>query len=470
MIRRAQLSQSLLHYLHGAAMGLISAMLSGCVTPARLLALDEVAASAPDPLHAANRELPLGRSRAILETLARQAGVNNSLLHHVAVEDMVSDSPLVVGNRVTLLRDGPATYRSMYHEISRAKHHINLEVYIFEQDELGKQLIALLLAQQRRGIQVNVIYDAVGSAHTTPRFFEPLKRAGGRVLQFNPLNPTKARSAWQVDHRDHRKLLIVDGQIAFTGGINFSSVYSSGPLSHPQRARPPSHVPYRDTHVKIEGPVVIEFQKLFLATWSKQHGEPLPPARYLPIVRPKANELVRAVGSTPDDGVSVIHTALLSAIAHAQRSVHVTNAYFVPDRRLIEQIKRAAQRGIDVRIILPGQSDFWAPLYAGRALYTELLDAGVKIYERRAALLHAKTMVVDQVWSTVGSANLDWRSFLNNDEVNAVVLGGDFAAQMEAMFLADLAHSREITKEAWKRRGINSRIKEMAASIWQRWL
>jgi cardiolipin synthase len=176
------------------------------------------------------------------------------------------------------------------------------------------------------------------------------------------------------------------------------------------------------------------------------------------------------VGSTPDDGISVIHTAVLSAIAHAERSVHITNVYFVPDRQLVEQVKAAAQRGIDVRLILPGHSDFWAPLYAGRAYYDELLRAGVKLYERRDALLHAKTAVVDQVWSTVGSANLDRRSFLNNDEVNAVILGEAFAVEMESMFQADLAKSTEITRDTWRRRGLDSRIKEIAARLWQRWL
>src|SRR4051812_22012936 len=168
-----------------------------------------------------------------------------------------------------------------------------------------------------------------------------------------------------------------------------------------------------------------------MANWNKQHGERLPKARYFPSIEPKGNHVVRAVGSSPDDGISVVHTALLSAMAHAARSIYLTNAYFAPDRELIEQLKAAAQRGVDVRLLLPSQSDFWAPLYAGRAHYDELLRAGVKLYERRNALLHAKTVIVDLVWSTVGSTNLDQRSFMNNDELNAVILGEEFAVQME---------------------------------------
>jgi len=180
--------------------------------------------------------------------------------------------------------------------------------------------------------------------------------------------------------------------------------------------------------------------------------------------------VVRALGSTPDHGISVIHTTLLSAISHAERSIHLTNAYFVPDRQLIEQVKAAARRGVDVRLILPSQTDFWAPLYAGRSYYGELLEAGVQLYERRDALLHAKTAVVGGVWTTVGSANLDQRSFSQNDELNAVVIGEDFANQMEAMFQDDLARSNEITPEQWRRRGLASRVKEMTARLWARWL
>jgi cardiolipin synthase len=469
-MRRKHICRSIIALSNNGAVALICAVLAGCVTPARLPALSEVRASEPQVLHSSGGELSHKRSQLILAALAKQAGTSENLLRHVAIEDAVSDSPLVIGNRVTLLRDGPATYRAMYEAISSARHHINLEVFIFEYDEVGEQLMGLLLRRQQQGVQVNVIYDAAGSAHTPPEFFAPLKKAGGRVVQFNPLNPAKVRAAWRVDQRDHRKLLIIDGHTAFTGGINFSSVYSSGSLSRPKQPRTPNQVPYRDTHIKVEGPVVKEFQKLFLASWNKQHGDRLPQARYMPSIEPKGTHVVRAVGSTADDGISVVHTTMLSAIAQAERSIYLTNAYFVPDRELIEQLKTAAQRGVDVRLVLPSQSDFWAPLYAGRAHYDELLHAGVKLYERRNALLHAKTAVVDQVWSTVGSANLDQRSFRNNDEINAVILGEQFGVQMEQMFKADLAQSTEVTLDSWKRRGLDSRIKETAARLWQRWL
>ena len=179
---------------------------------------------------------------------------------------------------------------------------------------------------------------------------------------------------------------------------------------------------------------------------------------------------MRVIGSTPDDKVSVIRTTLLSAITHAERSIYFTNAYFAPDKQFIKALKAAAKRGVDVKLILPSESDFWAPLYAGRSHYTELLRAKVKVYERHNALLHAKTVVVDAVWSTVGSTNLDHRSFMSNDEVDAVILGDDFGAQMEAMFRDDLAQSRQIQLSEWQRRGIGTRLKETGARFWEPWL
>ena len=451
------------------------ALLTGCATPAQTPRLTEVKASAPPVLESANGPLSQERSRAILNALAKQAGTSEILLRHIAVEEAITDSPLVVGNKVTLLRDGPATYRAMYQALDSAKDHINLEVYILEDDDVGRQVADLLIRCQRRGVQVNLIYDSVGSLQTPPEFFARLTDAGVKVVEFNPVNPAKARKDWVVDHRDHRKLLIVDGRTAFTGGINFSSVYSGGSLSHPMRTprrddKGEEKLRWRDTHVKIEGPVVTQFQQLFLQTWERQKGDPLPPKRYLPHVDAKGNQVVRAIGSTPDSTVSVMRITLLSAIARAERSVHLTNAYFGPDEEFLEQVKGAARRGVDVKILLPGRTDFWAPLYAGRSHYSDLLAAGVKVYEQQDAMQHSKTAVIDGVWSTVGSMNLDQRSFLNNDEINAVVLGEDFANQMEPMFQDDLAQSRQVTPEEWAHRGLGTRVKEMAARLCEKWL
>jgi cardiolipin synthase len=220
----------------------------------------------------------------------------------------------------------------------------------------------------------------------------------------------------------------------------------------------------------VEGPVVGEFQKLFIASWEKQKAEPLAPRNYFPVLGNKGKEVVRAIGSTPDDPYSLIYVTLISAINSAETSVLLTNAYFVPDPQLLKALKGAVRRGVDVRIILPSNTDFWLVFHAGRSYYTELLRGGVKIFERREALLHSKTALIDGVWSTIGSTNLDWRSFLHNDEVNAVILGQEFGAQMQAMFDKDQAASKPIMLEQWRHRSIGMRFKETIARIWKYWL
>ncbi|MNY32848.1 Cardiolipin synthase [compost metagenome] len=182
------------------------------------------------------------------------------------------------------------------------------------------------------------------------------------------------------------------------------------------------------------------------------------------------NDVVRAVGSSPDDPYSLIYVTLISALHSAQSEIWLTNAYFVPDPQLLAALKQAAARGVDVQLILPSSSDSWLVLHAGRAYYSELLKAGVKLHQRRDALLHVKTAVIDGVWSTVGSTNLDWRSFLHNQEVNAVVLGPDFGDKMRAAFLADRDKSEQVTLEQWRRRPLDARVKELLGRLWEYWL
>jgi cardiolipin synthase A/B len=294
------------------------------------------------------------------------------------------------------------------------------------------------------------------------------------VLEFNPLNPAQTRKAWALNQRDHRKLLIVDGRIAFLGGINISSVYSGGSFDRGARR---SAVPgrdtgpaWRDTDLQLRGPVVAELQKLFIAAWQAQQGPPLAAKNYFPDPVKAGNTVVRAIGSSPEEPYSLIYATLLSAIASAESSILLTNAYFVPDPQLLEALEAAAARGVDVRLILPSQTDSWLVFHAGRRHYGRLLRAGVKIYERRNVILHAKTALIDGVWATVGSTNLDWRSFLHNHELNAVVLGTDFGQQVQAMFDQDQAGSQQILLAEWRRRPLDLRLKEQFARAWEYWL
>lgn len=401
------------------------------------------------------------RSAALLAELKRKSGNLDILDKQIALEQTIVGSPLVTGNRITLLQDGAATYAAMFAAIRAAKDHINIESYIIEDDHIGQEFADLLLEQQQRGVQVNLIHDGFGSIQTPRAFFDRLRQGGIAVLEFNPINPLNLKTGWRINHRDHRKLLVVDGKVAFLGGINISSVYSSGSVAKRTRKKVPEDaVAWRDTDLKIDGPAVAELQKLFLNTWQKQKGEALAPKEYFPVLTPLGNDIVRAIGSTPDDPYSLIYLTLISAIGNAEKQVQLTHAYFVPDPQLVNALTAAANRGVDVTLILPSHSDSGATFHSGRSHYSTLLGAGVKIHERRDALLHSKTALIDGVWSCVGSTNLDWRSFLDNDEINAVIIGREFGQQMQAMFKKDLDASDAILLEQWENRSVVVRIKE----------
>lgn len=424
----------------------------------------------PVPLQGARGPLSAAQSKAVL-TRKEGAGADTGIFdEHLAREEAIVGSPLTTGNRVRLLQDGPATYQAMLEAIVAARDHINMETYILDDDDVGRRFAQALVDKRREGVQVNLIRDSVGTLGTPAAFFDDLVANGVRVLEFNPMNPLESRRDWLLNQRDHRKLLIVDGRTAFLGGINISSVYSGGSARHGMQARPVGNPAWRDTDLQLHGPVVAELQQLFLATWAAQKGEPLAPANYLPPPEVAGDEVVRAIGSSPEDPYSLIYATLLSAIGSARTSVHLTNAYFAPDPQLLDALEAAAARGVDVTLILPGTTDSWLVLQAGRGYYERLLRAGVKIHERRGVILHSKTALIDGVWATVGSTNLDWRSFLHNHELNAVVLGVGFGHQVQAMFAKDLAASDAITPEQWSRRPLHRRVQEWFAGLWEYWL
>lgn len=413
------------------------------------------------------------RSDAILSALERQGEATAVLQKHIAYEQAVNvGSPLVLGNSLTLLQDGPETYRAMFAAIRAATDNINLETYIFADDDIGVQFADLLLERQSAGVQVNVIYDSVGGLLTPAAFFDRMKAGGIRVLEFNPVNPMAGnKREWLLNNRDHRRQLLVDGRTAFTGGINISNSYSSLPTGRKGRARAKAQgAGWRDTHIRIEEPVVAEFQKLFMATWARQQGDPLPTANYFPTLQRSGDEIVRVIGSKPEDRKNPIFLTLVSAINHAEQTVHLTIAYFAPDPQLRRALLEAAARGVDVRLVLPSRTDSWPIFNLGRSYYSELLRGGVRIYERHGSIMHAKTACIDGVWSTIGSTNLDWRSFLHNDEINAIVLGRGFAGQMDAMFAEDLAQSGEIVLARWRHRPWMMRLRERVARIGAYWL
>jgi cardiolipin synthase len=385
-----------------------------------------------------------------------------------ALEEAATGSPLIAGNKVTLLYDGPQIMTAMIAAIGAARDHINLETYIFDQDELGIRFADLLIARQRAGVQVNVIYDSVGTIGTPQAFFDNMRDAGIRLLAFNPVNPLKLIAPWAPNNRDHRKILVVDGVVAFTGGVNISNTYANSSLFR-SKARRDAKVGWRDTHIKVEGPAVAVLQLLFLDTWASQQSPELPDSNFFPSLKEAGDKLVRVLASTPG-GDFEIYKAYILAIQEAKRTVHITSAYFVPDVQILQALSDAARRGVEVKLILPGVTDSGLVLHATRSFYSEMLASGIRIYQLQIAVLHAKTAVIDKVWATVGSTNIDTRSFLHNNEINVVVLSDEFANAMENAFVEDLRVSVEITTEIWERRPLGDRLKEWAARRLEYWL
>ena len=281
------------------------------------------------------------------------------------------------------------------------------------------------------------------------------------MLQYRPVDPLEAKLPWTLTHRNHRKLLVVDGRIAFTGGINISEVYASG-LSASKEREPPQY--WRDTDIRIEGPVVAQFQQLFLTEWRYQKGPPLSPRNYFPELTFQGRDIVRVIASVPER-FNLIYVTLISAIVCSETNVYITDAYFAPDHQVLHALEHAARRGVDVRLLLPSQSDEPLIVAAQRADYGALLKSGVKIYEWQGKMLHAKTATIDGVWSTVGTSNLDWWSIARNNELNAVILSHPFGDQMNLMFRNDMENSRQITLDEWQNRGLLECLHEDIARL-----
>jgi len=376
--------------------------------------------------------------------------------------ERLTDAPLYRDNSVELLLDGPETHAAMLEAIASAKHEVHLETYIFADDEIGAKFAKALTAKAREGVTVRVIYDSIGSRDADGDLWSEMQTAGVAVKTFNPVDPTEDHNPFDIDKRDHRKLLIVDGRVAFTGGINIDRNYA-----HPSDVVGGASTKsgWRDTHIRIAGPAVEAFQKLFVGLW-EMLDEPLAQPPYAPRNLKEGDTLVRVLTAVGGNGeTSQIWVAYQAAAKVARERIWITQSYFAPDDELLEAIREAAARGVDVRILVAGFSDSQVLLNASRAYYSDLLEAGIKVYESQEQILHAKTMVVDGYWSTVGSSNLDYLSFLHNHEANAVILGARFASQLEDVFSADLENAKQIELDAWRDRSLWERTKELGSYL-----
>ena len=392
----------------------------------------------------------------------------NDLQDRAALEEAATGRPLLAGNRVTLLFDGPQTMAAMSAAVSAARSSIHLETYIFDADPLGQAFADLLIAKQREGVQVHILYDAVGTLGTPAAFFTRMADAGIQLCAFHPVNPLRRLGRWRINHRDHRKILVVDGRIGFTGGANISSSYRHGSLFR-RKAGPVTSLGWRDTHLRLEGPAVAALQWLFVDTWNSQDPRRLDQASDFPPGRDAGDQIVRVVGSQPGSDFE-IYRAYVLAMEQATRSIHLTSAYFVPDAQIVKALTAAAGRGVEVQILLTTVTDSSLVQHASQSHYQELLDSGVRLYLLNRSVLHAKTAVIDGTWSTVGSTNLDLRSFLHNREVNVIVLGDTFGRQMEAAFQEDLRNATELDPAIWRQRPRSDHLKEWAARLLSYWL
>ncbi len=411
-----------------------------------------------------------GSLRQRVSARLAELGSDDLLARQLAATEAVSGAPLIAGNAVALLVDGPETYAAIFAAISTAADHVNIESYIFE-DAIhdGVSLLALLEQRARAGIRVNLLYDALGSSELEAASIERLQSAGARLCAYNPLNPLDNRSGDFV-RRTHRKLVVVDARRAFSGGLNFSAEYDSASSSIIRSGNATLKDGWRDTHIQMDGPAVQVIQKLFLRSWAQQQCPDLLAAEYLRQPEDAGQILLRIDASSPDDDAFATYVAALAGVSFANKSIDLTMAYFAPDDRLQRALIDAAARGVRTRILLPGFSDFSGLLYAGRAHYDALLQAGVEIFEERTAFIHAKTLVVDGIRSTVGSANWDYRSFSYNDELNVVVIDADFGARMAGLFEQDLRTASPLSLQTWRQRPLWQKLAERFWVLWERFL
>jgi len=361
---------------------------------------------------------------------------------------------LVPGNRTRALVNGDEIFPEMLEAIRGARKSITFEMYIYWKGAIGEQFTAALEERARSGVKVHVMIDALGSQKIEKTVLGRLKDAGARVELYNPVRwDTIAR----MNNRTHRKIMVIDGAVGFTGGAGIGDEWSGD-------AQDANH--WRDTHFRLEGPAVAQMQAAFMENWIEVTGEVLHGPEYFPELRPVGGELAQFVVSSPGGGGESAQLLYLMSIAAAQRSIQLSAAYFVPDDNEVRQLVEARERGVRVQIIVPGPAtDSAAVRRASRSTWGELLRAGVEIYEYQPTFYHVKVMTVDGLWVTVGSTNFDTRSFSTNDEANLNVYDRAFAAEGERIFERDLGRSRRITLEEWEARPLREKLLEHAAGL-----
>ncbi len=370
----------------------------------------------------------------------------------IALSQKLSQFNAVRFNSVEMLTDVDTTYDRICQTLSGATNHINMEYYMFMPDSVGMRFQDLLIAKAREGVKVNFLYDALGSHKLgwDHRFLDRFWQAGIRPRAFLPLRTfTKP---WNVNLRNHRKIVVVDNQIGYTGSLNIGSKFLN---NQEDRGRQ-----WRETHVELRGPAVSQLQWVFAEDWFFATGEKLPMDQYFVPVKSVGDDMVQVVASGPDETEAAIHKVFIAAISQAEKSVYLTTPYFIPDQPLNLALRLAALRGVDVRILLPNKSDHTFVLLAGRSYYDDLMKDQVKIYEYMPSFLHAKMLIVDGHFTIIGSANADIRSFQLDFEVNLQIYNESIAKKAEKVFLEDLENSRLLDPEKFAKRSAYNRFVE----------
>jgi cardiolipin synthase len=365
-----------------------------------------------------------------------------------------SDSLLTTGNQLRILNNGTETFEAIFKAISSAEHHIHLEYYIFDDDKIGNQMKKLLIEKSRQGIEVRIIVDDVGCWSLKERFFDELRESGIEIYPFMEVRFPRLTS--RVNFRNHRKILIVDGKIGFTGGVNIADRYIHGK---------PKIGPWRDTHLEITGDAVATMQVVFAADWYFVINENLVGEKYFRPLTDESGTPVQISASGPDSDWEIIEQVYFSAILNAKKYVYITTPYLMPPQTLVAALKTAALSGVDVRIIIPEKSDAITPKWCSFSYVEQFLEAGIKIYFYQSGFIHSKTLMVDDVFSTIGTTNLDFRSLETNFEINAFIYERKFTRLMLKHFIHDLRNSREIKLIEWEKRPWHFKLRESLAHI-----
>ncbi len=370
--------------------------------------------------------------------------------------EKIYGTPFTDGNNVTLLWKDKELFHNIFNLIKEAKELICLEFYIFRNDETGNELAEILKQKASEGVKVFILYDHFGSFGTSMKFWKDLKQSG---IQIRASRPFKWTSPFHYVHRDHKKLIIIDGVKTFTGGLNIANEYRG-------YYRLKKIKGWRDTGIFLEGPIAKTLLDIFKKSWQIWKGAPI---HFDKNVEPITGGLpVLPIFAISAKGRRKMRKLIYDSISRSRKSIYLTTAYFTPSRRMLQILENAVSRGVDVKLLLPGKSDISAAYYAGRAFFAKLLKAGVEIYNYQGEILHAKTFVFDEMWSIIGSANLDFQSLRRNDEGNVGIIDTNFGKQMKEIFHEDLKQSEKITLYTWLKRPFIEKVNEKFFALFRR--